>query len=63
MKILNNMHFELNWIEFQFNDEKWDANWWRKYWKFACKYSVEKKLQNNTNLKRHISMPLYLGMG
>ncbi len=43
MKILNDMHFELNWIEFQFNEEKWDANWWRRYWKFACEYGVGKK--------------------
>jgi hypothetical protein len=24
---------------------------------------LDKKLQNNTNLKRHISMSLYMGMG
>jgi hypothetical protein len=24
---------------------------------------LEKKLPNNTNMKRHISMPIYLGMG
>jgi hypothetical protein len=51
------MRIELNWIEFQFNKlnqsstelnpnsivKKWDANWWKMYWKSTCEYNVEKK--------------------
>jgi hypothetical protein len=50
MKILNNIGCALNWIEFKIElnsnwiKKKWDANWWRRYWKFACKHDVGKKL-------------------
>jgi hypothetical protein len=47
MKILNNIGCALNSIELK---KKWDANWWRSYWKFAYKYDVGKKLWKATNL-------------
>jgi len=43
-----------------------DANWWKMYSKSSCEYGVmvmESKHSKDTNIKRHISMPLHLGMG
>jgi hypothetical protein len=41
------MHLELNFNLVDLNSnsiqEKWDANWYRNYWKFSCDYGVEKK--------------------
>jgi hypothetical protein len=46
------MHLELNRIPIQqlhedLIEKKWDANWWRRYWKSTHKYAVGKK-----NLKK-----------
>ncbi len=41
--------FKFHWIEFKV---KWDANWCKRYWKFAYDYSVRKKKNSKkTNLK------------
>jgi hypothetical protein len=46
--ILNGiMEFKFHWIKFK---DKWDANWCKRYWKFAYDYSVRKK----KTLKRQI---------
>jgi hypothetical protein len=42
---------------------KWNANWWRRYRKSPCEYGVGKRKNKYIDPKRHISMPLYLGMG
>jgi hypothetical protein len=48
-----------NWVE-----EKWDANWWKKYWKYVCEYAVEKKnLKIDANPKIHLLVAIYSGMG
>jgi hypothetical protein len=69
MKISKDIPCILNWIQIpKLNsnsiEEEWDANWYKRYWKRASDYVIQKqKLQKNTNLKRHLSNPLYLTIG
>ncbi len=62
------IEWNLNSIWIQFNnfsnsiEEKWDANWWRRYWKYACEYDLiknnnfffKKKTLKDINLERHV---------
>jgi hypothetical protein len=59
------MTLHATWIELNSNsiEEKWDANWYKKVWKFTHDYALEKKFKKHTNLKRHLSIPFYLGIG
>jgi hypothetical protein len=51
------MHLKLNFKLVDLNsnsiEEKWDANWYRNYWKFSCYYGVGKKRpsEKKTNMK------------
>lgn len=40
MKILNGIACILNWNS---NEEKWDANWWIRYWESALKQEKYEK--------------------
>jgi hypothetical protein len=47
-------------------EEKWNANWCRRYWKSIHGYGVGKKKNfQNTKIQKdkHLSIPLYLGIG
>jgi hypothetical protein len=62
------MQIEFNWIDVQFNsnsiEEKWDENWYIKYWKSTYNYGIEKKTFEKTHVqKKHIFIPFYLGIG
>ncbi len=52
---LNPISVELNWIQQDSNsiEEKWDAKWWKRYWKFTYEYGVgnfllQKQIQKDT---------------
>jgi len=59
---LRSIGFRFSSIEFKLIEQKWDTNWYRKYRKFACNHSVVRIYGKNTNTKRHLSIPLYLGI-
>jgi hypothetical protein len=50
-------------IQLNSSEKKWDANWWRNYWKYAHEYGVGKNKLKDTNPKRHFFMSFYVGMG
>jgi hypothetical protein len=66
--ILNGIQISLNWIHIQLHlysiEEKWDANWCRRYWKSTHDYVVElkKPLKKHKSEKRRLSIPFYLGI-
>jgi hypothetical protein len=41
--------------------DNWYANWWKMYSIYSFEYVVGKNIQY-TNMKRHLSMALHLGM-
>jgi hypothetical protein len=58
MKILNNIACNLNWIQIEFIEKKWDANWCRKY---AYNDGVEqKRTLKRQRDSRDLSISLYL---
>ncbi len=55
-KLNSNQQLDSNSIE-----EKWDTNWWRKYWKSSCEYGVgKKKTFKKTQIPKYLSMFLHL---
>jgi hypothetical protein len=40
---LRSIGFRFSSIEFKLIEEKWDTNWYRKYWKFSCDHGVASK--------------------
>ncbi len=65
--------FQVHWLKFNFFsntwneikikisiEEKWYANWCKRYWKHACEYGVEKKpLKIHKSKKAHFHFSLF----
>jgi hypothetical protein len=60
MKMLNNMACNLN---LKFNWRRVGCKLVHKVLKSTCDFGVEKKFWKYTNLKKHLSILLYLGIG
>jgi len=59
------MHLELNQIPIQqlcedLIEKKWDANWWRKYWKSTHKYGVGKIKLEKKQTQKNTFMCLFI---
>jgi hypothetical protein len=47
MKILNDTKCNLNWVQLNSIEDKWDANWCIKYGKVVYGYGVQKEFFKN----------------